>query len=144
MKTYCYGAVFEPGEDRGITVSFPDVPEAISQGDDMIDAMAQAEEVLGLALLSYLEADRPLPMATTKHPGLAPITPAPDVSAKLAVIEAFNASGLTQAQLAEKIGKDGREVRRILDPDHPSKLPALSAALRAMGKRLVVAVAEAA
>jgi antitoxin HicB len=44
--------------------------------------------------------------------------------------------------LARRIGKDEKEVRRILDPKHPTKLPALTAALRALGKRLVVAVTE--
>jgi len=34
-------------------------------------------------------------------------------------------------------------VRRILDPKHPTKLPALTAALRALGKRLVVGVIDA-
>ena len=51
---------------------------------------------------------------------------------------------MTQAQLASRIGREGKEVRRILDPDHPSKLPMLSLALRAMGKRLVLSIDEAA
>jgi len=45
--------------------------------------------------------------------------------------------------VARRIGKDEKEVRRILDPTHPTKLPALTAALRALGKRLVVGVTEA-
>jgi antitoxin HicB len=46
-------------------------------------------------------------------------------------------------ELAGRIGKDEKEVRRILDPKHLTKLPALTVALRALGKRLVVGVAEA-
>ena len=30
MRTYVYGARFEPGDEGGIVVSFPDVPEAIT------------------------------------------------------------------------------------------------------------------
>jgi antitoxin HicB len=45
--------------------------------------------------------------------------------------------------LARRIGKDEKEVRRILDPKHATKLPALIAVLRALGKRLVVGVMEA-
>jgi hypothetical protein len=29
-------AVIEPGDKRGVVVSFPDVPEAISQADDVL------------------------------------------------------------------------------------------------------------
>jgi hypothetical protein len=47
-----------------------------------------------------------------------------------------------QTEWARRIGKDEKEVRRILDPKHPTKLPAVTAALRALGKRLVVGVME--
>jgi hypothetical protein len=43
-----------------------------------------------------------------------------------------------------RMGKDEKEIRRILDPKHPTKLPAMVEALRALGKRLVVGVEEAA
>ena len=42
MRTFVYGARFEPGDKRGIVVSFPDVPEAISQGEDEADAQELA------------------------------------------------------------------------------------------------------
>ena len=49
MRTFTYAAEFGPGDRRGvIVVSFPDVPEAITQGDDLADARIQAEEALGL------------------------------------------------------------------------------------------------
>ena len=144
MRSYVYRALFEPGDRRGnVVVSFPDVPEAITQGRGEADARAMAEEALGLALLSYLERDKPLPKPRAKGRELVEIAVAPDVAAKLAVLEAFVASGLSKSELARRIGKDEKEVRRILDPRHPTKLPALTAALRALGKRLVVGVIAA-
>jgi antitoxin HicB len=62
---------------------------------------------------------------------------------KLAVLEAFGAAGISKSELARRLGKDEKEVRRMLDPRHPTKLPALTAVLRALGKRLVVGVVEA-
>ena len=62
MKTYAYRALFEPGDRRGnIVISFPDVPEAVTQGRDQAEARAMAEEALGLVLLAYLERGKPLP-----------------------------------------------------------------------------------
>lgn len=143
MRSYIYRALFEPGDRRGnIVVTFPDVPEAITQGRGEADARAMAEEALGLALLSYLERGKPLPKPRAKGRELSDIAVTPDVAAKLAVLEAFAASGLSKSELARRIGKNEKEVRRILDPRHPTKLPALAAALRALGKRLVVAVME--
>ena len=47
-----YLALFDPGTDLPgtFTVTFPDVPEAITQGNDLIHAKAMAVEVLELAL----------------------------------------------------------------------------------------------
>jgi antitoxin HicB len=148
MRSYVYRALFEPGDRRrNIVVSFPDVPEAITQGLGQADARAMAEEALGLVLLDCLERGKPLPKARAKvranARGLVDIAVAPDVAAKLAVLEAFAAARISKSELARRIGKDEKEVRRILDPRHPTKLPALTAALRALGKRLVVGVMEA-
>ena len=143
MKAYAYRAEFEPGDRRGnIVVSFPDVPEAITQGRGQDDARAMAEEALGLVLLSYLQSGKPLPKARAKGRGLVEVAVAPDVAAKLAVMESFTAAGISKSELARRLGKDEKEVRRILDPKHPTKLPALTAALRALGKRLVVGVMD--
>jgi predicted RNase H-like HicB family nuclease len=71
MQTFTYAAEFEPGDKRGVVVvSFPDVPEAITQGDNPADARAQAEEALGLALLTYPERGLPLPKSRAKGNGL--------------------------------------------------------------------------
>jgi antitoxin HicB len=144
MKAYAYRAQFEPGDRKGIiVVSFPDVPEAITQGHGEADARTIAEEALGLTLLSYLQRGRPLPKPRAKDRNLVEIAVAPDVAAKLAVLESFAAAGISKSELARRIGKDEKEIRRILDPKHPTKLPTLIAALRALGKRLVVGVTEA-
>ncbi len=144
MRSYAYRALFELGDRRGnIVVTFPDVPEAVTQGRGNADARVMAEEALGLVLLTYLERGKPLPKPRARGRGLVDIAVAPDVAAKLAVLESFAAAGITKTELARRIGKNEKEVRRILDPKHPTKLPALTAALRALGKRLVVGVMEA-
>ena len=142
MRSYVYRAQFERGARRGFVVSFPDVPEAITQGRDMTDARAMAEEALGLVLLSYPARGLPLPKPRASGKKLVAVAVAPDVAAKLAVLESFVAAGISKSELARRIGKDEKEVRRILDPKHATKLPALTAALRALGKRLVVGVME--
>jgi antitoxin HicB len=143
MRSYVYRAEFEPGARRGFVVSFPDVPEAITQGRDMADARTMAEEALGLALLTYSERGLPLPKSRASGKKLISVGVAPEVAAKLAVLESFVAAKISKSELARRLEKDEKEVRRILDPKHATKLPALTAALRALGKRLVVGVTEA-
>lgn len=143
MQTYAYGAVFEAGENGGIVVSFPDVPEAITQGEDDADARAMASEALGIALLTYLAQSRPLPKPRRRS-GLVNVAVEPEVAAKIAVLEGFRESGLSKTELARRLGKDEKEIRRILDPDHPTKLGPLKAALAAVGRRMVIGFERAA
>lgn len=47
---------------------------------------------------------------------------------------------MTQAELGARLGVDGKQVRRILDLDHESKLSQLEAAMAALGLRASVSV----
>jgi antitoxin HicB len=143
MRTFVYGARFEPGDEGGIVVSFPDVPEAITQGDDEADAAKQAQEALGLTLLSYPRRGLVVPDAKARSRGLVRIAVAPEVAAKIAVLEAFAKSGISKSELARRLRKDEKEVRRILDPRHATKLATLTEALRELGQQLVIGVQAA-
>ena len=138
MRTFVFHAEFERGK-RAVTVSFPDVPEAITQGAGMRDARLMAEEALGLALLTYPTRGLPLPPAKLRR-GLVAVAVAPDVAAKLAVLDAFREAAISKSELARRTCKDEKEIRRILDPKHPTKIGALSEVLAALGRRLVVGV----
>jgi antitoxin HicB len=144
MRTFVYGARFEPGDEGGIVVSFPDVPEAITQGDDEADAARQAQEALGLALLTYPRRGLVVPTAKARAGGLVRIAVAAEVAAKIAVLEAFASSGISKSELARRLRKDEKEIRRILDPRHATKLATLTEALRELGQQLVIGVQTAA
>jgi antitoxin HicB len=145
MRTFVYRARLEPGEKRGvIVVSFPDVPEAITEGKGEADAIAQAQEALGLALLTYPARNIPLPKPKARGSHLVPVTVEAAVAAKLAFLEAFRAARISKSEFGRRIRKDEKEVRRLLDPKHPTKLSTLTDALRVLGQRLVIGVEAAA
>ncbi len=50
MKKLFYPAVFHKAEEGGFWVEFPDIPECLTQGDDMSQAYEMAVEALGLSL----------------------------------------------------------------------------------------------
>jgi len=142
---YIYAANFAPDADGFYLVTFPDVPEALTQGEGMADARASASDALGMALRGYLAHGRPLPApATPAGAGLEGVPVDAATALKLAVVEAFGASGISKSELARRLGRTENEARRILDPDHPSKLPALQAALAVLGKQVVVSIRDAA
>jgi predicted RNase H-like HicB family nuclease len=61
MKEMSYFAVFEPQPEGGYTVTFPDVPGAISEGEDFTEAWRNAREALELILEARVEAGEALP-----------------------------------------------------------------------------------
>lgn len=132
-----YPARLEADPEGGFVVTFPDVPEAISGAATRDAAIAAASEVLGIALRWALRDGRGLPVASDKGGDVAIPVGASDAM-KLAVCEAFRESGISQAELARRLGKDEKLVRRILDPDHPTKLSMLETTLFLLGRRVVI------
>jgi antitoxin HicB len=68
----------------------------------------------------------------------------PLVAAKLALTAALIEQGLSQTALGRRLAISETAVRRLLDLDHRSHIGQVEAALRALGKRLVVEVHDAA
>ena len=63
-KKLFYPAVFHIAEEGGFWVTFPDMPECMTQGDDMTQAYEMAVEALGLAITSRLEEKEVVPKAS--------------------------------------------------------------------------------
>lgn len=64
MKKIFYPAFFHKAEEGGFWVSFPDIPECLTQGDDMTQAYEMAVDALGLALVCREKEQQPFPVAS--------------------------------------------------------------------------------
>ena len=64
MERLFYPAVFHKAEEGGFWVSFPDIPECMTQGDDMQDAYEMAVDALGLSLSTMISIHAPARGAT--------------------------------------------------------------------------------
>lgn len=65
MNRLFYPAVFHTAEEGGFWVSFPDIPECLTQGDDMQQAYEMAVEALGLSVTTMEDAGEKLPEPST-------------------------------------------------------------------------------
>ncbi len=138
-----YPVNLKPAEEGGYIVTFPDVPEAITQGEDRDEALFAARDALETALSFYLDEQKDLPKPG--RPGKRPtVSPSALACAKLAVYQAMRERGVGRAELARRLGWHLQQIARVLDLDHASRLDQIEAALAALGKRLEVAVREAA
>ncbi|MGD8562170.1 MAG: type II toxin-antitoxin system HicB family antitoxin [Desulfarculaceae bacterium] len=139
-----YPVKITPNRVGGFIARFPDVPEALTEADTKDEVLHWAQDALVVALSGYLDQRKDIPQPSRPKRGQSLVALPPMIAVKLAVYQAMRDKGVSQADLARRLGCDSRQVRRILDLDHHSRLDLLAAALHALGKRLVVDVRSAA
>lgn len=134
---YTYPCIVTP-DDGGFSVSFPDVPEALTCGDDRAEALALARDALATALAAYVHECWDVPAASAAVNGQALIAVPPVVAAKLALYTAMRAQGVTNVALAARLGISESAVRKLVNPDHRSHIGHVEKALAAVGRTLVI------
>lgn len=124
-------------QDGAILVSFPDVPEALTEGATEADALTQARDCLIAAIGGYVGERRPIPNPSPAH-GRALVALPALVAAKVALYGAMRAQGVGNTALAARLGLSEGAVRRLINLDHRSHIGQIEAALHALGQRLTV------
>jgi len=130
-----YQAIFEPAEEGGFCVSFPDLPDAFTEGDSREEAIYNAEEVLNLVLEGRMEEGMEIP-APKEHEGGIWVFPAPQVQAALLVRLARR--GRSLAELARALETSWPSAQRLESPKASPTLRQLNRAAVALGYQLVL------
>lgn len=144
MISFAYPAKFVPDKDGRPVVSFPDFPEAHTDGKDMQEAIEEAIDCLGSAISARISHKQELPNPSPLKRGQR-IVPVPFwVAGKLALHLAMRDAHVSNVALARKLGVTELVVRRMLTPKHATKPEKIQAALEALGKTLVVGLKDAA
>jgi antitoxin HicB len=140
---YAYPYELSPQPEGGFTITFPDVPAAITQGETEAEAAAMAEDALVTALSFYTDDAEPLPCPSPARGRRLAFVP-PLVAAKLALHDAMLATGVSNVALGRRLGVDEKIVRRLRDPLYNSRIDQVGEALRSLGKIVEVVVRNAA
>lgn len=138
-----YPVRFVAEDDGGFSVTFRDIPEAITQGDDLEDARAQAVEALITAMDFYIEDGRSVPRPSKAQRGEELVELPLSVAAKVQLLNAMVEKKVRPVELARAMHIRPQEVTRIMDMHHATKIDTLASAFHALGKRLDFQVAEA-
>ena len=145
MFTACYPAIFLPEDDgKGFRVRFPDLPEALTGGDDLPDTFVQAADCLAEAIAGRIARGDEIPRPSKPKRGQHLISVPLYLAPKLALYLAMRERRMPNAELAKRLGVSETVVRRMLNPKHDTKPEKLQAALVALGKRVVVTFEDAA
>ena len=144
MRTFIYPASLRTDHDGSYTVRFRDLPEAITGNRNRAQALAQAPDCLEEAVASRIadSEEIPEPSAARARDVLIPL-PAP-MAAKAALYLAIRQAGMSNVELARRLKIQEGEIRRMLNPRHPTKIVRIHTILQALGKRLLVSMDTAA
>jgi len=145
MFTATYPASFlREKNGRGFHVRFPDLPEALTGGDDLEDTLVHAADCLAEAIAGRIARGDAIPRPTKAKRGQRLVSVPLYLAPKLALYLAMRDRGTRKTELAKRLGVSETVVRRMLDPKHDTKPERIQAALAALGKRIVVTFEDAA
>ena len=128
-------------DEGGFVVTCRDLPQLVTQGDDLPHALAEAADAMDEVLAAYMLAGIEFPTPTKRRKGERLVAPPAETMAKAALYVAMRDAGISKVQLAKRLGIDEKEVRRLLDPHYGSKLPRIAQAISVLGRRLVIGLA---
>jgi antitoxin HicB len=145
MRALTYDAYIHEAAPGDWLVRFYDIPEAITQGGSLEEAIASASDGLEAALEGYLELGRAFPARADVRPdearpgySVVEVAVPPALAARALLAEAMKSQHLTKVGLAQRMGRDEKVVRRIISGKGAS-LDLTLEALRAVGIRAALA-----
>jgi len=130
-------------DEVGFTVTFRDIPEAITAGETREEAIEMAADALATAVDFYFEDKRPVPLPSDPKRGETLIELRTSVTAKVLLLNAMLAQQVTPAELARRMHTRPQEVNRVIDLGHATKIDTIASALAALGMRLELNVIPA-
>jgi antitoxin HicB len=136
-----YPVNLELDTNNSLLVTFPDIPEAITAGDDEGEALLNGLDALETAIEIYFDDKREVPMPSKPKKGQLVVNlPALTVT-KVFLANEMIRQGVRKSELARRLNVHMPQVDRLLDPRHSSKLEAIEAAFLSLGKRLNISIA---
>lgn len=127
-------------KEGGYLVRFPDLPEAITQGENIEDALNEAMDCLEEAIAHRISKKLEIPAPSRVKKGQRLISLPSAFAAKTALYLAMREQKITNTSLAKKLKCDEKEVRRLLDPHYNSKMERIEEALLILHKRVSIMV----
>ena len=138
-----YPVILDPAEEGGFVVTFPNVPEAITQGDNETEALMMAQDALVTMFDAYMQDRQTIPEGSSIYAKPCVIFPV-ILAGKIALYNAMLTVNMTTEELAMRLDIAPAMAERLLSLRHKSRIEQIENGLALFGKRLVVDVREAA
>src|SRR5580658_9243641 len=122
MNEMQYPAEIRKHMDGDYVARFPGLEGALTGGATLEEAEAEAADCLGSWLARAMVDRRPVPAPAKPRRGHRMIPVPLWIAPKLALYQAMHRMDLSNSELGRRLGVGETVVRRMLDPDHATKL----------------------
>lgn len=143
MKRFLFPIVISRDEAGFFLVTFPDLPEAGTDGLSVEEALEEARDCINEAIAGRIRRGEPIP-----HPSKIGkrhvVFPNALITAKASLYLSWKETGLSCLALSKKLGIALQTLQRMLDPKHRTHIGSIEAVLEVLGARLVVDLSKAA
>ena len=137
---FAYPARLRREPDGRYLVTFPDLPDAITQGEDPDDAVAMAADCLAETVAARMAQRADIPAPSRLERGQVRVAVPVHVAVKAALYVAMRQEGISLSGLARTLDGQPLQVRRLLDPGWASSMKRIGQALSAMGRTVRVSL----
>ena len=132
--TLAWPAILAADVQGRIQVRFPDFPEALTDGANEVEALAEAADCLAEAVAARITDGEALPAPSPLRRGMHAVPLPPVIAYKAALFSAMRRDRVSKSELARRLGIDEKDARRLVDPKYRgAKIDRLHAALASFG-----------
>ena len=137
-----YPDTFTPDTNGTFLVTFRDIPEAVGVGETREEAYQSALDGLETALFGiYIQNRRAIPTPSLLQEGEQAVYLSITTQAKIALYGEMLAHDVSKAELARRLQVNQKQIDRLWDLHHNTKMDFIERAAARLGKRLDITLA---
>ena len=137
-----YRVKIVPDEDTFLVTS-PDFPELTTFGDTVEDALGYAVGAFQEAIAARIHYKEPIPEPSKGRAKSYVVTLPLQTEMKVRLYQSLGDTGVKKAELARMLKLHRQEIDRLLDFKQSTSIGKIEAAFAALGKQLIIEVADA-
>lgn len=127
-------------EEGRFFAEFPDIPEAITEGESLEETYFNASEALTLAIEGRLEENIEVPVPSVCKKDQKLISPSARAQAALLIRWAKNQGHHTTSEIARSLNTSWPAVSRLENPKHWPSLRQLEKIANVLGQQLILSM----
>ncbi len=138
MDCFNFPVNFTPEEDGGFVITFPDFPEAISQGETITECLMEAKDCLDEALALRIDEKLEIPLPSNNRDFKYKVSPSLEMIFKVLMYLSIKESNLSSQELADQLNLDKTSLDNLINPRQNIQLSLFERIFHLLGKDISI------